>query len=160
MNPERRKRLPVSVSSAVFIEDDQRRLLLLQQAKEVKGFKWGPPAGGMDPHEDPITTALREAKEEIRVEVELIDLVGIYPADRGDNASGIGFTFRGRIVSGEITLREQEIRNYKFFSPQEIEWLISNKMLYKPEYNLDSIRDWLLGVSYPLEVIRRLAERV
>lgn len=157
MNPEKQERLPVSVSSAVFIEDDQKRLLLLQQASEEKGFKWGPPAGGMNPHEDPIMTALREAEEEIRVKVELTDLVGIYTIDRGDNASGIGFVFRGRIISGEITPREEEIKDYKFFSPQEIEKLVADGMLYKPEYNIEAIKDWLSGLSYPLKAVRRLS---
>lgn len=39
MNPEKRERLPVSVSSAVFIEDEQGRLLLLQQTAERKGHR-------------------------------------------------------------------------------------------------------------------------
>lgn len=157
MNPERRERLPVSVSSAVFIEDDQKRLLLLQQAAERKGFRWGPPAGGMESHEDPIMAALRETKEEISVGLELTDLVGVYTVDRGDNASGIGFVFRGRIVSGEITPREGEIKDYRFFFPSEIEELVAQDMLYKPEYNLSGIQDWLSGISYPLDAIKRLS---
>ena len=157
MNSERRERLPVSVSSAVFIEDDQKRLLLLQQAAERKGFRWGPPAGGMESHEDPIMAALRETKEEIGVGLELTVLVGVYTVDRGDNASGIGFVFRGRIVSGEITPLEGEIKDYRFFFPSEIEELIAQDMLYKPEYNLSGIQDWLSGRSYPLDAIKRLS---
>ncbi|MCR4326578.1 MAG: NUDIX hydrolase, partial [Candidatus Roizmanbacteria bacterium] len=90
MTPERRERLPTSVSSAIFIEDEHNRLLFLQQASESKGHRWGPPAGGIEAHEDPIKAALREVREEIGVEVNLIDLIGIYTADRGDNATGIG----------------------------------------------------------------------
>lgn len=157
MNSERRERLPVSVSSAVFIEDDQKRLLLLQQAAERKGYRWGPSAGGMEPHEDPIMTAIREVEEEIGVKVELIDLIGVYTVGRGDNASGIGFVFRGRIVSGQITPREGEIKDYRFFSSPEIDELISQDMLYKPEYNLSGIQDWLSGRSYPLDAIKRLS---
>jgi len=153
---EKRERLPVSVSSAVFIEDKQGRLLLLQQAAKRKGHRWGPPAGGIEPHEDPITTALRETREEIDVGIELINLVGIYTVDRGNNATGIGFVFRGKITSGKITPSQGEIMNFKFFSPQEIERLIKSGMLYKPEYNLTSIRDYLAGQSFPLGVISRL----
>jgi len=153
---ERRERLPVSVSSAVFIEDKQGRLLLLQQSAERKGHRWGPPAGGMKPHEDPITTALRETREEIDVGIKLINLVGIYTVDKGNNATGIGFVFRGKITSGKITPKRGEITDFKFFSSQEIERLIKSNMLYKPEYNLISIRDYLAGQSFPLEVISRL----
>jgi 8-oxo-dGTP pyrophosphatase MutT (NUDIX family) len=156
MDTERRERLPVSVSSAIFIEDGQGRLLLLQQAAERKGHRWGPPAGGMEAHEDPIIGALREAREEIGVEVELIDLVGIYTIDRGDNHSGIGFVFRGKISSGEIKLREGEISNARYFTQEEIRQLIADDMLYKPEYNLTGIQDWLNGQSFPLEAVRPL----
>jgi len=153
---EKKERLPVSVSSAVFIEDGQRRLLLLQQAAERKGHRWGPPAGGMEAHENPVMAALREVKEEIGVDVELVDLIGIYTIDRGDASSGIGFAFRGKVVSGQITPRQDEIVNFRFFSSTEIKELITSDMLYKPEYNLDGIKDWIEGKSYSLEVIKHL----
>lgn len=154
---EKRERLPVSVSAAVFIEDELGRLLLVQQAAERKGCKWGPPAGGMESHEDPTQTAIREIKEEIGVNVELVNLLGIYTIDRGDRSSGIGFVFRGKISPDiTFTLKEDEIQNVQFFSPQEIETLVQQDMLYKPEYNLDGIRDWLEGKSYPLDTIKLL----
>jgi len=156
MDIKKRKRLPVSISAAVFIQDNQGRLLLLQQAAESKGYRWGPPAGGMEGHEDPITAALREVKEEIGIEAELIDLIGIYTIDRGDNATGIGFVFRGKIVSGQITPKQNEIKSFRFFTLEGIEDLIKENMLYKPEYNLSSIKDWLEGKSYSLEMIKRL----
>lgn len=108
----------------------------------------------MEPHENPIMGALREVREEIDVEVELIDLIGIYSIDRGDTASGIGFVFRGKIVRGEIKLREGEISDARFFTPDEIKQLIATNMLYKPEYNLTGIEDWLNGQSFPLEIVR------
>ena len=156
---EKRERLPVSVSSAVLIEDEQGRLLLLQQAAERNNHRWGPPAGGMELHENPIMTALRETKEEIGVEVELIDLVGIYTVNRDsedeeNGSTGVGFVFRGKIVLGEITPQQDEIMNFKFFSLAEIERLIADDMLYKPEYNLDSIKDWVEKKSYPLDTIK------
>lgn len=153
---ENQERLPVSVSSAVFIEDGQGKLLLLQQAAERKGHRWGPPAGGMEAHENPMMAAHRETEEEIGVDVKLKDLVGIYVVDRGDHATGIGFVFRGQIASGEIAPRKKEIMNSRFFSPEEIEELIETDMLYKPEYNLPGIRDWIEGKSFALEVIRAL----
>lgn len=154
MNKNKRKRLPVSVSAAVFIEDEQGKLLLVRQAVESKGYKWGPPAGGMKAYEDPTTTALRETREEIGVEVELVDLIGIYTACRGANASGISFNFRGKILGGEIKTAKDEIMNYRYFTPEEIQTLIEKKMLYKPEYNIPSIKDWLRGCSYPLDVVK------
>ena len=151
---EKKERLSVSVSSAVFIEDEQGRLLLVQQAAERKRHKWGPPAGGLEPHENPISAALREVKEELNVDIELIDLLGIYSVDRGEKASGLGFVFRGKIICGTIIPREGEINSFRFCSIQEIEDLILNDQIYKPEYNLDGIRDWIENVSYPLDVLK------
>lgn len=153
---KKRERLPTSVSSAVFIEDEQGRLLLLQQAAEWKGGKWGPPAGGIHAHEDPIDTVIRETREEIGVGIELVNMVGIYTADRGDSRSGIAFVFRAKIKSGEVRPREGEIADYRFFAPDEIKQLIVEGNLYKPEYNLSGIKDWLDARSYPLDVVKRL----
>ena len=151
-----KERLPVSVSAAVFIEDEQGRLLLLQQSSEEKGKKWSPPSGGMFPHEDPFENARREVREEIGVEIEFIDLIGIYTIDRGDKKTSIGFVFRAKITSGDIKPAKGEIDNYKFFTIGEIKELIAGDLLYKPEYNKKCIEDWIDGKSFPIGVIRPL----
>lgn len=151
----KRKRLPVSVSAAVFIEDDQNRLLLLQQSTPEKNYRWGPPAGGMKAHEDPFLTISREVLEEIGAKVKLLDLVGIYTVDRDDEKTGLGFVFRGKL-EGKIKINKKEIKNYRFFSYQEIQQLIKEEKLYKPEYNIDGIRDYFKQKSYLLEVIKPL----
>lgn len=110
----------------------------------------------MFPHEDPFENARREAREEIGVEIELIDLIGIYTIDRGDKKTSMGFVFRAKIVSGEIKPAEGEIDNYRFFTPDEIKVLIDNDLLYKPEYNKQSVEDWINGLSFPLGAIRPL----
>lgn len=151
------QRFPVSVSSAVFIEDEEGRLLLVQQAAPEKGYKWSPPGGGMLAFEDPLTTAKREVKEELGVEIQLINLIGIYVVERGEESSGIAFVFRGKIVGkNHLSPRPTEIKDYRFFNREELDELISTRRdeLYKPEYNLAGIRDWLRGVSYPLDVIK------
>ncbi len=152
------ERLPVSVSAAVYIEDDKGRLLLLQQSAKRKGRRWGPPAGGMHAHESPVDNAIRETKEEINVDVESLDVLGIYPTDRGNYSTGIGFVFRARIIAGEIRPSPDEINDYRFFTATEIESLIREDMLYKPEYNLQGIKDWLEKRAYPLEIIRPLSQ--
>lgn len=150
----KRERLSVSVSTAVLIEDDEGRLLFVQQADESKGFAWGPPAGGLESHEDPIMCAKREVREEIGIEVEITSLVGIYTADRGDSASGLAFVFKGRIKEGEFRLAKGEIMDCRFFTSKEIRELATKGELYKPEYNLSSLRDWESGCSFPIEAIR------
>ena len=110
----------------------------------------------MKPHEDPMMTAKREAKEEIGVEINLLDLIRIYPTDRGDDATGLGFVFRGEIVEGEVTPDGFEITGFHYFSTSELEKLIEENKLYKPEYNIPAIRDWIDGKSYSTEVINEI----
>lgn len=156
MVEKERKRLPVSVSAAVLLTNDKGELLLLQQAAESKGYKWGPPAGGMHPFEDPLKCAKRETEEEIGVSIELQRLVRITTLAKGRTASDMGFVFTGRIIEGEISLAKGEIMNYRFFSRNELEELIKSDKLYKPEYNIPGIKDWLSGKTYPLEAIKPL----
>jgi len=149
-----RKRLPVSVSATVFVENEQGHLLLVQQAAPWKEFKWGPSAGGMHCNETPAKTALREFRKELGVGVILVDLLGVYTAKRGPKTTGLGFIFRGRLKSTQFNPKKGEIRDARFFNPEEIQSLIDTGQIYKPEYNLPGIRDWLGGFSFPLEVIR------
>ncbi|MCG5219712.1 NUDIX hydrolase [Streptosporangium sp. KLBMP 9127] len=47
------------------------------------GGTWGLPGGARDSHEDPITTALREAREEVALDEEGLRVQGIYFDDHG-----------------------------------------------------------------------------
>jgi ADP-ribose pyrophosphatase YjhB (NUDIX family) len=143
-----RERKPIHSSAAVLIEDQLGRLLLLKQASPEKEYKWGPPAGKAKPGEHPITTAIREAKEEIGVVIKPEDVVGIF---ENEETSGIAIVFRAKIVSGTITPQTGEILEARFFSIGEIEGLIRDKKLYKPEYNIPAFENWMNGVSSPLE---------
>lgn len=113
----------------------------------------------MQAHEDPMKCVHREAMEELGVEIELLNLIGVYSVDRGDGASGVGFAFRARIVRGVIRLDLEEISAARFFTRPEIQELISRGELYKPEYNIETIGDYWLGRSYSLDLIRPISGR-
>lgn len=152
-----RERIPVSVSVAVLIPDSTgKRVLLVRQTAEAKGKKWGPVAGGIEAHEDPMMAATRESREEVGVRVGLTDLVGIYPVDRGEKV-GLGIAFRGKILSGRIVLQKEEILDWNYFSEADVLSMLANGEIYKPEYTRQAILDFFAGTSYPLAVIRRLA---
>lgn len=153
------KRMPISVSSAVYIFDNKGKILLLKHICRDGVEKWGPPAGGIEPHETPLDTAIRETYEEIGLKPTLKDIIGIYTLDRGDNPSGIGFNFRGTI-NGEIKLNEFEACDYKYVDFKELKELYSSNKIYKPEYATCAIRDILLGNSYPLTIINPLMTSV
>ena len=142
-----------SVSSSVLIENDKGELLLL---KKMRGNLWTLPAGKMEPHEDPMMTAVREVKEEIGCNTDLTHLVGIYTIDRGDSATSVGFVFKGKIASEKIISDNKEIVSFGYFSISELYEIISENKLYKPEFNKSAIRDWINGKEYSLDVVDKI----
>lgn len=70
-------------AAAVLLEragdgDAEARVLLLRRAVEPGLGAWDLPAGYLDPHESFEQAARREAREESGLEVELLDLAGVY----------------------------------------------------------------------------------
>lgn len=146
-------RLNVSVASAVIIENEKGEILLL---KQVGTDLWGPPAGGLHPHEDVIQTAVRETKEETGLDVKIQSVVSIKTVDRGDEASGQGFTFNGKITGGHLDLDKNEVDDFFWCDVNTVLNMIETKRIYKPEYNIDAFKKWMNGLSFPLEVFTRM----
>jgi len=65
----------IKPAAAVAIFDDENRLLLL---KRKDNDKWTMPGGTMDFGESLADCAIREVKEETNLDIELVDIVGIY----------------------------------------------------------------------------------
>ena len=140
------------LSAAVLIEENEK-LLLVRQA-EGKGIMWGPPAGHLEPEETFSQAAIRETHEETGLMVKLTSLVGIYTYLKlGQLKTGV--VFRGKVLSGELRQLVADITECRWFSQDEVQELLrDNRRLYKPEYNLRCMADWLAGVSFPLNALK------
>ncbi len=69
----------------VDIAEGSRRVLLQHRAPWVhNGDTWGIPGGARDSHESPLQAALREANEEIGIEITLVRSHGEHCDDHGD----------------------------------------------------------------------------
>ncbi len=88
---------------------------------------WGTVGGAIDEDESPSDAALREAREEIGVDVELGDLVGAiggpefrltYP--NGDQCAYVSVVYTARIPSGEITPDGDEVSQIRWFRRAEL----------------------------------------
>ncbi|MHC3437418.1 NUDIX hydrolase [Natrialbaceae archaeon A-gly3] len=53
-------------------------ILLVKEGKEEVRGTWNLPGGRVEEDEDPTDTAVREVKEEVGVDVDLVGLVGVY----------------------------------------------------------------------------------
>jgi len=89
---------PPTLAAAVTILDDEGRVLLVLQNYGER--LWGIPGGAMEPGESPQEAAVREAREETGLEVELDHLVGVYTL-RGERL-GLRFIFKATIRAGEL----------------------------------------------------------
>lgn len=183
INPERRQvkkeqsvwkeHTNASASVSIFLGDKQGRLLMVQDIDSFGG-KWAPIAGFVDvaSNEEPEMAALREAKEELDLTIRLDELIGVwhYYADDDKDAVAygktptvhhtdkahmhIGYAYRGTILDGTFMMQPEEIQNYGFFTPVEIEQMHADGKLKTPQYNYVGFKLWEKGTKHPLEVVQ------
>jgi 8-oxo-dGTP diphosphatase len=88
-------------------------LLQLRAAWTHGGGTWAIPGGALDSHEDPITAAVREAWEEVGIDVDAVTVKSVY---QDDHLNWNYFTVIAH-VPGEVIVSEG---NYE---SDEIEWV-------------------------------------
>lgn len=89
---------PPTLAAAVVLLDDQSRALLIRQ--NYGAGLWGIPGGAVEPGESPQEAAVREAREETGLEVELEYLVGVYCLR--PERLGLRFVFKAHVSDGEL----------------------------------------------------------
>ena len=67
-----------SLTADIFIFDDDSNFILIKRLNEPYKDCWALPGGFVEYGESVETAAVREAKEETSIDVELIDLVNVY----------------------------------------------------------------------------------
>ncbi len=108
---------------SLIIEDDQGRLLLVRQDADGPWFTVG---GIVEPDEDPLTAAHREAQEEIGTDITVHDLLGAFggPGYRfryrnGDEVSYVCIAYRASI-HGEPVPDMDEVGEVGWFARHEL----------------------------------------
>jgi 8-oxo-dGTP pyrophosphatase MutT (NUDIX family) len=112
-------------SAIACIRDERGRLLLLRRSDGED--LWGFPGGAMEPGERAVDAAMREVREEIGLESELLELIGVHSAPEyafaypnGDWVQPVGILFACRIVGGELELDQEEVLGARYFGPGEL----------------------------------------
>lgn len=117
--------LLVLPSSAVLPVDEAGRVLLAWQADARHG--WSTVGGAVDPGESPEEAAIREAREEIGVEVRLERLLNVlggpdyqvtYP--NGDQVSYVTAVYEATIVAGDPAPADGELTKVAWFTREEL----------------------------------------
>ncbi|MEV4474438.1 NUDIX domain-containing protein [Nonomuraea salmonea] len=112
-----------------FVFDDAGRMLL---ARHGDVGLWAAPGGGVDPDERPEAAVLRELREELGVEIEVLGLVGVYggPEFRTvyPNGHEVGYVITGygcRLAPGSPAPRPDgvEINDCRWVAEEELSGL-------------------------------------
>ena len=142
----------IRVACATIICKD-KKILLVQETKEIAKGKFSLPCGKLEFDEEIIQCAIREAKEETGLNVEIKKCVGIYqrPASREDSNT-VFFVFEATSVSGEITISEEH-PEVRYFSIEEIKKIKQERNL-RIKITLPAIEDYLSGQEIDLKKIK------
>ncbi len=109
----------IRIGCVVFIQKENQ--ILLGKRKNIFGTgDWGLPGGHLEYGEKLIDGARREVEEELGVQVDDLELVGIIDDPR-DDAHYIHVSFKATEYSGEIQLVEPEkCEEWKFFDLDQL----------------------------------------
>ncbi len=105
-------------AAGVVIEKDNRILLVKRKYQPYKG-DWCLPAGFMEYDESPERCAVREAKEELNLDVELDGLFGVYSGKDDPRTHAVLVMYWAKIKGGELKPGD-DAEEVKFFTKDEI----------------------------------------
>ncbi len=126
-------------ASAVIIDNNKNKVLLCRRNIEPCKNFWDVPGGFLEGGEHPKVGVKREIKEELGIEIEIIDMLGIFMDRYGADAS-----------TGEYTLNIYFLARIKSGNPKpasdinEIKWFKKNNLPEKMAFknNEQALEVW------------------
>ena len=134
--------LDPKVAVGTIVADGRGRVVLVRRAIEPGYGQWVFPGGYVDRGEDVMAAALREAREEVGLDVELQSLIDVYSYP---GATPIIIVYAAALVSGELTLDEEGLEA-GWFSSDEVPW---NDLAFRSTH--EALRDYFAGRRHPLK---------
>jgi ADP-ribose pyrophosphatase YjhB (NUDIX family) len=124
--------------AGVVIRDNQARYLLVQEKQPKAYGLWNLPAGWVDEGETLRQAAIREAKEEVGLDIKLIDQDPLLSC-LNDAADRMLNSFRAEVTGGELKIQEDELLDAKWFSLAEVLELSAGGKI-RAQWVVDSIK--------------------
>ncbi|MBL7206591.1 MAG: NUDIX domain-containing protein [Candidatus Aenigmarchaeota archaeon] len=93
------------------------KYLMIQRAKEVPlPLKWTCVGGKIEAGETPELTAIREVREEVGLEIEIIEQLAML---KGDIVEKLYFLL-AKWKDGEVEMEKKEIRDFGWLNPEDV----------------------------------------
>lgn len=109
--------------AALFIEHDNRILLLHRQETKSQGNLWGIPGGKLDKGETPLQAVLREVKEETGYDFskQSLESLGSVYIEYNDHDHFVYHMFRAKLVGDPSTVKInfREHKGFTWVTPQD-----------------------------------------
>jgi 8-oxo-dGTP pyrophosphatase MutT (NUDIX family) len=114
----------ILVGAAVLILNREGQLLLMRRSDNGM---WGIPGGAMEPGETLEATVRRETSEETSLEIQQLELFGVfsgpdlyYQYPNGDEVYNVSVVYLSREVSGSVDLHPSEHVEFAYYDPQNL----------------------------------------
>lgn len=118
------------VGADAAILDEEGHLLLVERADDQC---WGLVSGWVEPNEHPADTVVREAREEVGLDIAVDDLVGVF-ARPASSASGphsvVSVVYRATVTGGELVTQPHEVLSARWWSVDDVPvWHLDHERL-------------------------------
>jgi len=109
--------------AALFIEHENRILLLHRQETKSQGNLWGIPGGKLDKGETPLQAVLREIKEETGYDFskQAVESLGAVYIEYNDKDHFVYHMFRAKLIGdpGAVKINFHEHKGYTWVTPRD-----------------------------------------
>jgi 8-oxo-dGTP diphosphatase len=123
------------VGAGVLVERDGR-VVLVRRGVEPKAGYWSLPSGYVEADERAEEAAVREAKEETGLEVEVDDLLGVYSFGR-EPQTGVLILYSAHMTGGELRAGD-DAEEVESFAPEELP--SDERIAFRT--HLQALREW------------------
>jgi len=110
--------LDPKVAVGTIIEDDRKQIVLVKRAIEPGYGKWVIPGGYVVRGEEVKVAAVREAREEVGLDVQLGRLINVYSYP---GRAPVIIVYAATILGGCLACDDEGLEA-RFFTPEEIPW--------------------------------------